>query len=201
MSLAMLLMTAALIGSDPAPANATASGSDAASAKSTATRVAFETSMGRFVVEVDSAKAPKSAANFVNYAKAGFYDNTIFHRVIPGFMVQGGGFTADMKQKATEAPIPNEADNGLKNKRGTLAMARTMDPNSATAQFFVNLVDNAFLDHTGKNPRGWGYAVFGHVVEGMEVIDKIAAVKTGNRGQFADVPVETVTITKATILP
>ena len=194
MSLAMLLMTAALIGSDPAPANATASGSDAAPAKSTATRVAFETSMGRFVVEVDSAKAPKSAANFVNYAKAGFYDNTIFHRVIPGFMVQGGGFTADMKQKATEAPIPNEADNGLKNKRGTLAMARTMDPNSATAQFFVNLVDNAFLDHA---PGNYGYAVFGHVTAGMDTVDKIAQVKTGRSMGHGDVPLEDVVVISA----
>ena len=202
MSPIMLLLTAALLGGDPVSTATPAADAPApAAAKTTASKVAFETSMGRFVVEVDSAKAPKSAANFLAYAKSGFYDGTIFHRVIPGFMVQGGGFSADMNQKTTEAPIPNEADNGLKNKRGTLAMARTNDPNSATAQFFVNLVDNAFLDHTGKNPRGWGYAVFGQVTEGMDVMDKIAAVKTGNRGQFANVPVETVTINKATILP
>jgi cyclophilin family peptidyl-prolyl cis-trans isomerase len=195
MSPALLLFAAAMFGADagtPAPAPAAAK---------PAPRVAFETTHGRFVVELDAVKAPKTVENFLAYAKDGFFDGTIFHRVIAGFMVQGGGFTADMQQKPTRAAIPNEADNGLKNKRGTLAMARTQDPNSATAQFFVNLVDNAFLDHTGKNLRGWGYTVFGRVVEGMEVVDKIAAVKTGTRGPYADVPNETVEIKKATILP
>lgn len=200
MSPVMLLLTAALFGGDPATP-AAAPGDSPAPAKSAAPRVAFETSLGRFVVEVDSAKAPKSAENFLTYVKSGFYDGTVFHRVISGFMVQGGGFTADMKQKTPQAPIVNEADNGLKNRRGTLAMARTQDPGSATSQFFVNLVDNGFLDHTGKNPRGWGYAVFAQVVEGMDVVDKIAKVKTGSRGQFADVPVETVEVRKATIVP
>jgi peptidyl-prolyl cis-trans isomerase B (cyclophilin B) len=132
--------------------------------------------------------------------KSGHYDGVIFHRVIAGFMVQGGGFTADMQQKSTRPPVANEADNGLKNKRGTVAMARTSDPNSATSQFFVNLVDNGFLDHTGKNERGWGYAVFGKVVEGMDVVDKIAAVKTGRKGPMSDVPTETVSIQKASVL-
>jgi len=195
MSPALLLFAAAMFGADAGTPAATP-----ATAKP-APRVAFETTLGRFVIELDAAKAPKSAENFLAYAKEGFYDGTVFHRVIAGFMVQGGGFTADMQQKPVKAPIVNEADNGLKNKRGTLAMARTQDPNSATAQFFVNLVDNAFLDHTGKNVRGWGYAVFGRVVEGMDVVDKIAAVKTGTRGPYADVPNETVTVTKATILP
>jgi cyclophilin family peptidyl-prolyl cis-trans isomerase len=193
MSPVLLLFAAAMFGADAgAPA--------AKPAAPAAPRVAFETSLGRFVLELDAAKAPKTVENFLAYAKAGFFDGTIFHRVIPDFMIQGGGFTADMNQKETRAAIANEADNGLKNKRGTVAMARTMDPNSATAQFFVNLKDNGFLDHTGKNARGWGYAVFGQVVEGMDVVDKIAKVKTGNKGPHADVPVEAVTITKATIL-
>lgn len=200
MSPALLLFAAAMFGAEPGqPAAAPAPAP--VPAKAAAPRVAFDTSLGRFVAELDATKAPKSVENFLAYVKSGFFDGTIFHRVIAGFMVQGGGFTADMKQKPASAAIANEADNGLKNKRGTLAMARTMDPNSATAQFFVNLVDNAFLDHTGKNPRGWGYAVFGQVVEGMDVVDKIAAVKTATRGQFADVPAETVEIKKATILP
>ena len=199
MSPALLLFAAAMFGADakapnPAPA------SDPAPAKSSAPRVAFDTSLGRFVVELDPAKAPKTVENILAYVKSGFYDGTVFHRVIAGFMVQGGGFTPDMKQKTTRPAVAIEADNGLKNKRGTLAMARTGDPNSATSQFFVNLVDNAFLDFKSKDVRGWGYTVFGHVVEGMEVIDKIAAVKTGMRGPFQDVPAETVTITKATLL-
>jgi cyclophilin family peptidyl-prolyl cis-trans isomerase len=197
MSPALLLFAAAMFGAD-AKAPAPAATSNPAPAKSSAPRVAFETSAGRFVIELDPAKAPKSAENMLAYVKAGFYDGTIFHRVISGFMVQGGGFTPDMKQKSTQPPIPIEADNGLKNKRGTVAMARTGDPNSATSQFFVNLVDNTFLDHTRKDARGWGYAVFGQVVEGMDVIDKIAAAKTGMKGQFQDVPVETITILKAT---
>ncbi len=137
-------------------------------------------------------------ANFLAYVDAGFYDGTIFHRVIPDFMIQGGGFTADLEKKATRDPIPNEADNGLKNERGTLAMARTNDPNSATAQFFINHKDNAFLDHSGKNPRGWGYAVFGRVTDGMSVVDAIATTPTGAKGMFPkDVPLETIVIEKA----
>ena len=199
MSPAILLFAAALFGSDsPAPA---AQGATPEPAKSGNPRVAFETSLGRVVIELDPAKAPKTVENFLGYVKSGFYDGTIFHRVIPKFMAQGGGFTADMQQKATQPPIPNEADNGLKNKRGTLSMARTMDPNSATSQFFMNVVDNAFLDHTGKNARGWGYAVFAKVVEGMDVVDKIVAVKTTTKGPYADVPETPITIQKATLLP
>ena len=162
-----------------------------------APRVTFETSQGSFTIELYPDKAPQSVENFLEYVDAGFYDDTIFHRVIPNFMVQGGGFTADMQKKPTRAPIQNEADNGLKNDRGTLAMARTGDPHSATAQFFVNVVDNAFLNHTSKDPRGWGYAVFGRVVEGMETVDAIVAVPTGRVGRMSDVPRETVSITKA----
>jgi peptidyl-prolyl cis-trans isomerase B (cyclophilin B) len=199
MSPAILLFAAALLGSDsPAP---TPQPATPAPAKAGNPRVAIETSLGRIVVELDPEKAPKSVENFLAYAKAGFYDGTIFHRVIKDFMVQGGGFNADMQQKATQPPIANEADNGLKNKRGTLAMARTMDPNSATSQFFINTVDNGFLDHTGKNPRGWGYAVFAKVVEGMDVVDKIRAVKTTTKGPYADVPEAAVVMQKVTLLP
>ena len=139
-------------------------------------------------------------ANFLSYVEDGFYDATIFHRVIENFMIQGGGFDENFQQKETKAPIENEADNGLSNKRGTLAMARTNDPHSATAQFFINTVDNDFLDFKGKAPSGWGYAVFGEVVEGMDVVDKIRAVKTTMRGPHQDVPAETVLIIKASVL-
>ena len=149
------------------------------------------TSQGSFQVELDRAKAPITVENFLTYVDAGFYDGTVFHRVIPGFMVQGGGFDRDMKQKSTRPPIENEAANGRKNTRGTLAMARTSDPNSATAQFFINLVANDFLDH---GTRDYGYAVFGEVSEGMDVVDKIAAVPTGKRGMHQNVPLEAVTI-------
>jgi peptidyl-prolyl cis-trans isomerase B (cyclophilin B) len=174
----------------------------AASAAGTATkpRVKFETSKGTFVLELDAEKAPKTVANVLQYVKAGHYDGTVFHRVIPDFMIQGGGFAADMTQKKTQAPVTNEADNGLKNTRGTVAMARTNDPHSATSQFFVNLKDNTFLNHTGKNVQGWGYTVFGHVVEGMDVVDAIAAVRTGNKGPHQNVPIEPVVITKATVV-
>jgi peptidyl-prolyl cis-trans isomerase A (cyclophilin A) len=151
------------------------------------------TSQGAFRVELDRDKAPVSVENFLGYVDAGFYDGTVFHRVIPGFMVQGGGFDKDLKQKATRPPIKNEADNGVKNARGTLAMARTSDPNSATAQFFVNLTANDFLDH---GTRDFGYAVFGRVSDGMDVVDKIAAVPTGSRGALQNVPLESVTIEK-----
>ena len=161
-----------------------------------AQKVRLATSAGDIVVELDAAKAPKSAENFVAYVKAGHYDGTIFHRVIDGFMIQGGGFTTDMPQKPTRAPIPLEAGNGLSNQRGTLAMARTADPNSATAQFFINVVDNPRLDS-----HGGGYAVFGRVVAGMEVVDRIRTVPVGNRAGHQNVPLEPVTITKATLEP
>ena len=156
--------------------------------------VIFTTSMGDITLEFLSKEAPITTNNFLEYVDAGFFDGTIFHRVIPGFMVQGGGFTSDMGQKETRAPIKNEADNGVKNTRGTLSMARTSDVNSATSQFFINLQDNDFLDH---GSRDFGYAVFARVVEGMDVVDQIANVKTGDRGQHSDVPVEAVNITTA----
>ena len=162
-------------------------------------RVVLETSKGNIVLQLDGEKAPQTVENFVAYVEAGFFDGTIFHRVIDGFMVQGGGFTADMAQKDTRGTVQNEADNGLKNKRGTVAMARTSDPHSATAQFFVNTVDNTFLNHQGKTPQGWGYTVFGEVVEGMDVVDAITKVKTGNQGGMGDVPKEPVVIEKAFI--
>jgi peptidyl-prolyl cis-trans isomerase B (cyclophilin B) len=160
-------------------------------------KVLIETTNGNIVLELYADKAPETVKNFLTYVDDGFYNGTIFHRVIPNFMIQGGGFTADMKQKRTRPPIKNEADNGLKNDRGTIAMARTQDPNSATAQFFINSADNDFLNHTGKTPQGWGYAVFGRVVEGMEVVDAISAVKTGNMGMHQDVPKTAVVISKA----
>jgi peptidyl-prolyl cis-trans isomerase B (cyclophilin B) len=155
---------------------------------------------GVITIELDAEKAPKSAENFLAYVKKGHYDNTIFHRVIPGFMVQGGGFEPGMKQKGTDAPINNEANNGLKNDKYTLAMARTNDPHSATAQFFINVVDNAFLNHTAPSAQGWGYAVFGKVVGGTEIVDKLKAVKTGRKGFHDDVPVEDLVIEKAVAL-
>ena len=156
--------------------------------------IRFETTLGDFTVELFTADAPISAQNFLDYVDAGHFDGTVFHRVIPGFVVQGGGLTADMKQKPTRAPIRNEATNGLKNRRGTLSMARTNDPHSATSQFFINLVDNAFLD-PGRS--GAGYAVFGHVVEGMDVVDKMAATKTGNKSGHQDVPVTPIEVKSA----
>jgi peptidyl-prolyl cis-trans isomerase B (cyclophilin B) len=154
------------------------------------------TNHGAFAITLDPAHAPKSVENFLRYVDAQHYDGTVFHRVIAGFMIQGGGFDAQLEKKPVTAPIQNEADNGLKNTRGTVAMARTSEPHSATAQWFVNVVDNGFLDHTAKDERGWGYAVFGKVTEGMDVVDKIRAVKTGAQGPFAkDCPVQTVVIT------
>ena len=155
---------------------------------------------GVITLELDAAKAPKSAENFVNYVKNGHYDNTVFHRVIPGFMVQGGGFEPGMKQKPTGAEIENEANNGLKNDNYTVAMARTSAPHSATAQFFINVADNGFLNHTAPSAQGWGYAVFGKVVEGKDVVDKIKAVKTGRKGFHDDVPLEDVVIEKAVVV-
>ena len=159
----------------------------------------METSMGTITLELDEAKSPETVRNFVEYARAGHYDGTIFHRVIDGFMIQGGGFTRDMNQKPTRAPIRNEAMNGLKNARGTIAMARTMVVDSATSQFFINLVDNDFLDFTSPTPQGFGYAVFGKVTDGMEVVDAIAKVKTGFSGPHQNVPEEAVVIRKVSI--
>jgi peptidyl-prolyl cis-trans isomerase B (cyclophilin B) len=157
--------------------------------------VEVATNHGTFVIQLDPAKAPKSVENFLAYVDGKHYDGTIFHRVISTFMIQGGGYDQQLEKKPTRAPITNEADNGLKNKRGTVAMARTSDPHSATAQWFVNVVDNAFLDHTAKEGSGWGYAVFGKVTEGMDVVDKIKAVKTGPSGPFSkDAPEDLVII-------
>jgi peptidyl-prolyl cis-trans isomerase B (cyclophilin B) len=164
------------------------------------TKVNLDTNYGQIVLELDDANAPGSAANFVSYVNAGHYNDTIFHRVIPGFMIQGGGFTLEMKQKPTQAPIQNEANNGLKNDKYTVAMARTNDPHSATAQFFVNVSDNGFLNHSAPTPQGWGYTVFGKVVEGTEVVDKIAAVSTGSTGGHQDVPRDNVIIESASIV-
>jgi len=164
-------------------------------------QVKFETSQGNFVIQLDKTKAPVTVENFLGYVKEGFYDGTIFHRVIPGFMAQGGGFSTDYKQKATKAPIKIEADNGLPNKRGSVAMARTSDPNSATAQFFINFIDNGFLNHKNPTPQGWGYTVFGEVVEGMDVVDGFGKIPTGPGGPFpTDVPKTQIVINKATVI-
>ena len=162
-------------------------------------KVTMETSMGTITLGLDDAKAPETVANFVRYANDGHYDGTIFHRVIDGFMIQGGGFTKDMNQKETREPIRNEAMNGLKNLRGTIAMARTMVVDSATSQFFINLVDNAFLDFQNPTPQGFGYAVFGKVVDGMDVVDQIAKVKTGFSGPHQNVPEEAIVIKKVAV--
>ncbi len=159
--------------------------------------VELHTSKGVIRLQLDAEKAPKSTENFLAYVRSGHFDGTIFHRVIDGFMIQGGGFEPGMKQKPTQAPIANEADNGLKNKRYSIAMARTNDPHSATAQFFINVADNSFLDHSSPTPQGWGYAVFGEVVEGQEVVDAIKGVKTGSKSFHQDVPLEDVMIEKA----
>ncbi len=159
--------------------------------------VQMDTSAGTVKIELDDAAAPLSVANFLAYVNSGHYNGTVFHRVIKGFMVQGGGFEAGMKQKPTQAPIKNEANNGLKNKKYTLAMARTNDPHSATAQFFINATDNAFLDFKAENAQGWGYAVFGRVAEGMDVVDKIEATRTGRKGFHDDVPLDDVLIERA----
>ncbi len=161
--------------------------------------ITLHTNYGDIVLELDFEKAPKTAANFKQYAEDGFYNGTIFHRVIDGFMIQGGGFGEDFVQKETGEPIQNEADNGLSNLTGTVAMARTNDPHSATAQFFINVKDNLFLNHSGKNASGWGYCVFGKVTAGMDVVNKIKSVKTGSKGFHQDVPKEAVIIQKVTV--
>jgi peptidyl-prolyl cis-trans isomerase B (cyclophilin B) len=162
--------------------------------------IKLETSHGDITIELDEAKAPLSAANFTQYVKDGHYDGTIFHRVIDGFMIQGGGFEPGMKQKPTRDPVQNEAKNGLKNDHYTIAMARTSDPHSATAQFFINTTNNDFLNHSAPTPQGWGYCVFGKVTGGMDVVDKIGKVKTGNSGFHQDVPVDDVVIQKASVV-
>lgn len=170
-------------------------------AEQTNPRVKFETSEGNIIIELNMASAPISVANFLNYVKSGFYDGTIFHRVINNFMIQGGGFTPEMDRKKGNAAIKNEADNGLKNIRGSIAMARTPDPHSASSQFFINVADNAFLDFKSKTPRGWGYAVFGQVVKGMNVIDKIKVQRTGPNGPLpSDVPLKMILIQKVTVI-
>ena len=164
------------------------------------TRILIKTLLGDMTLELDADKASATVANFVEYAQSGNYDGTIFHRVINNFMVQGGGFDTEMRQKGTNAPIQNEANNGLKNDRGTIAMARTMDPHSATAQFFINVSDNDFLNFSGENMQGWGYAVFGRVVEGEDVLDKIRVVPTGSQAGHQDVPTDPIVIESMTVL-
>ena len=165
-----------------------------------AAHILMTTTVGSMTLELDADNAPKTVENFLSYVSDGFYDGTIFHRVINNFMVQGGGFTADMEQKAPQAPIENEANNGLENARGTIAMARTQDPHSATAQFFINVQDNDFLNHTGENMQGWGYAVFGKVTDGEDVLDKIRCVQTGSQAGHQDVPVEPIIIESVTVI-
>jgi peptidyl-prolyl cis-trans isomerase B (cyclophilin B) len=202
-STVLILLTAFLPGS-PAVVGQTLSQNTQTnqdnSSMSTSPRVKLNTTAGDIVIELNAADAPKSTENFLTYVRDGFYDNTIFHRVIDGFMIQGGGFEPGMKQKDTRAPIENEANNGLKNDKYTLAMARTNDPHSATAQFFINVANNDFLNHTAPTAQGWGYAVFGKVVEGEDVVDQIRGVKTGNAGFHQNVPTEDVVIEKATII-
>jgi peptidyl-prolyl cis-trans isomerase B (cyclophilin B) len=161
--------------------------------------ITLHTNHGDIQIELNPEKAPKSCENFLAYAKSGFYNGTVFHRVINNFMIQGGGMDENLKQKPTNPPIQNEADNGLRNDNGTLAMARTNDPHSATAQFFINVKDNDFLNHSGKHPQGWGYAVFGKVTGGMDVVNKIKAVRTTTKGMYQDVPAETVVIERVTV--
>jgi len=166
----------------------------------TQTKVKLTTSLGEIIIQLNTEKAPVSSANFLTYVNEGFYNGTIFHRIIPDFMAQGGGFDISFNQKAVHAPIKNEANNGLTNSRGTLAMARTNDPNSATAQFFINYKDNSFLNHTSQTSSGWGYAVFGEVIEGMDVVDAMAKQATGNRGGHQDVPKTDIIIEKAEVI-
>lgn len=194
-----LAFAPALVSAAPAaaPSNSTSEGTKA---MSTNPRVKLHTNQGDMVITLDAAKAPKTVENFLTYVKEGFYNGTVFHRVIDGFMIQGGGFEPGMKQKQTHAPIENEANNGLKNDKYTLAMARTSDPHSATAQFFINVANNDFLNFTAPTPNGWGYAVFGSVTEGTDVVDKIKGVKTGNKGFHQNVPNEDVIIEKAEVL-
>ena len=198
-SFALAAFAPALVSAAPA-ASSSPSTSEGTKTMSTNPRVKLQTNQGDMVITLDAAKAPKSVENFLTYVKEGFYNVTLFHRVIDGFMIQGGGFEPGMKQKQTHAPIENEANNGLKNDKYTLAMARTSDPHSATAQFFINVSNNDFLNFTSPTPNGWGYAVFGAVTEGQDVVDKIKGVKTGNKGFHQNVPNEDVIIEKAEVL-
>ena len=191
------LILAAVVGLLPATGYSQDNQSNAKGADMV--KVTMDTSKGVITLELDAGKAPVSVENFVTYARAGHYDGTIFHRVIPGFMIQGGGFDTDMNQKATNPPIKIEADNGLKNTKGTVAMARTSDPNSATSQFFINVADNAFLDHKSPTPQGWGYAVFGKVTDGMDVVTSIEKVGTGYKAGHLFFPRTEVVIRKVTI--
>ena len=165
-----------------------------------AVHILMTTTVGPMTLELDTDSAPKTVENFLSYVASGHYDGTIFHRVIDNFMIQGGGFSTDMEQKSTQAPIENEANNGLKNARGTIAMARTQDPHSATAQFFINVSENDFLNHTGENMQGWGYAVFGKITDGEDVLDKIRGVQTGNQAGHQDVPLEPIIIESVTVV-
>lgn len=185
--------------SGPTAADSQQSGREKNTQEGDRVMVKLETNRGTITLELDAEKAPKTTENFLSYVRDGFYDRTIFHRVIDGFMIQGGGFDETMTQKETGEPIENEAQNGLKNDRYTIAMARTQDPHSATAQFFINVKDNGFLNHTAPTERGWGYAVFGRVVEGTEVVDAIKGVPTGSVGYHQDVPIDPVVILKASI--
>jgi peptidyl-prolyl cis-trans isomerase B (cyclophilin B) len=162
--------------------------------------VKLSTNLGTITLDLDARRAPETVKNFLQYVQDGHYDNTVFHRVIDGFMIQGGGFEPGMRQKPTRAPVSNEANNGLKNERGTVAMARTGDPHSATAQFFINVADNAFLNHSAPTAQGWGYCVFGRVTDGMDVVEKIKGVHTGSKGMHKDVPVEDVVIERAEVV-
>jgi len=200
---ALLFVTAVAGAADPAPSGGAAPAPKEGDKKMSQTGknpvVVISTSMGDIEAELYADKAPESVKNFIAYAEAGHYNNTVFHRVIKDFMIQGGGMTADMNQKPTKAPIKNEADNGLKNLDGTLAMARTSVPDSATSQFFINVKDNAFLDHKSKTPQGYGYAVFGKVISGTDVVQKIEGVSTTSKGMHQDVPAEPVVIKSVTV--
>jgi len=199
-SASLFLLAAASLLVAPTQAQTDSQPNTGNSSMTTSPRVKLNTTAGDIVIELDAVNAPKSTENFLAYTRDGFYDNTIFHRVIDGFMVQGGGFEPGMKQKTSNAPIENEANNGLKNDKYTLAMARTNDPHSATAQFFINVANNDFLNHTAPTAQGWGYAVFGKVVEGQDVVDTIRGVKTGNSGFHQNVPTDDVVIEKAAIV-
>jgi cyclophilin family peptidyl-prolyl cis-trans isomerase len=201
--MSMILASTAFVASAQDAAKAAPKAETAPATTATETKVRLNTNMGPIVIELDAAKAPKSVENFLQYVKDKHYDGTVFHRVIAGFMIQGGGFTAELTQKPARAPVPNEANNGLSNVRGTIAMARTNDPDSATSQFFINVVDNKNLDHVSKDSGyTWGYAVFGKVVSGMEVVDAIRNVATGPKGPFpTDVPTSAVVINSAEIIP
>ena len=197
---ALLAVSVSACAAQKEPKAETAPAAQPTATTSSMPRVTLSTNMGDIVVELNPAKAPLSSANFIEYVQSGQYNGTIFHRVIDNFMIQGGGFDQNMQQKPTRAPIQNEANNGLKNSRGTIAMARTGDPHSASSQFFINVKDNAFLDHTSPTPQRWGYTVFGQVVEGMDVVDKIKVVQTSNMGGHQNVPTQPIVINQAVLL-